>query len=645
MAQTGYTPILIYSSSTTSNTPAAGNLTNSTLGSELAINITDGKLFYKDNTNAVQVIAWKTTPTTAGGTGLTSYAAGDLLYYATGTTLSKLAIGASKTILTSSGTAPQWSVSLDTTQGGTGLTSYAAGDLPYFATGTALSKLGIGAANTILTSSGTAPQWSTASSISVGTATNLAGGAAGSVPYQSGAGATAFVSIGTAYQAFQVNAGGTAPSWQPSATSVLTTQGDLLYASAANTLARLAKNTSATRYLANTGTSNNPAWAQVDLTNGVTGTLPIANGGTNTTSFTAKSGNVAGIVFFDGTKLTNEATVSNFGWDATTTTFSTKNITGSNLAITTPNYSSAGSITNASDPNGNTLMTFTNGANVDGGIVGGGGYVLKLLDKTSNSGSGQTGYGLYVSSPYNGVNASGGKYALTKYGIYVDDIYNFYGNNSQTGASNWGIYIKGGGYNYIKAPLLIDYTTSNGAYSLQVNSQIFATSATIATSDGRYKENVKDLTNALDMVCALQPKTFTWKTGEHADGVRNPTYGKEIVEQTYVEVTLEDGTKTYQAQQQSRIDDREWLREPHNFNKGVTVGFIAQDVQQALSGTEFVDNIIKRNSRPAVMDKNGNEIAPESEFLGIAEGNLIAILAAAIKELKQELDDYKAAHP
>lgn len=108
MAQTGYTPILIYSSSTVSQAPSAGNLTNSTLGSELAINITDGKLFYKDNANAVQVIAWKTTPTTAGGTGLTSYTAGDMLYYASGTTLTKLAIGVSGRWLGSSGTAPQW---------------------------------------------------------------------------------------------------------------------------------------------------------------------------------------------------------------------------------------------------------------------------------------------------------------------------------------------------------------------------------------------------------------------------------------------------------------------------------------------------------------------------------------------------------
>lgn len=55
------------------------------------------------------------------------------------------------------------------------------------------------------------------------------------------------------------------------------TQGDLIYSSASNTLLALAKSASATRYLSNTGSSNNPAWAQVDLSNGVTGNLPVTN--------------------------------------------------------------------------------------------------------------------------------------------------------------------------------------------------------------------------------------------------------------------------------------------------------------------------------------------------------------------------------
>lgn len=63
-------------------------------------------------------------------------------------------------------------------------------------------------------------------------------------------------------------------------------QGDLFYGSAVDTLSALAKNTSATRYLSNTGASNNPAWAQIDLTNGVTGILPTANGGTDMAFFT-----------------------------------------------------------------------------------------------------------------------------------------------------------------------------------------------------------------------------------------------------------------------------------------------------------------------------------------------------------------------
>jgi hypothetical protein len=54
-------------------------------------------------------------------------------------------------------------------------------------------------------------------------------------------------------------------------------QGDLLYGSAANTITALTKDTNATRYLSNTGTSNNPAWAQINLANGVTGNLPVTN--------------------------------------------------------------------------------------------------------------------------------------------------------------------------------------------------------------------------------------------------------------------------------------------------------------------------------------------------------------------------------
>jgi len=61
-------------------------------------------------------------------------------------------------------------------------------------------------------------------------------------------------------------------------------QGDILYADSTTVLKRLGKDTNATRVLTNSGTNNNPAWAQVNLTSGVTGTLPIGNGGTGATT-------------------------------------------------------------------------------------------------------------------------------------------------------------------------------------------------------------------------------------------------------------------------------------------------------------------------------------------------------------------------
>jgi hypothetical protein len=77
MAQAGFTPVQLYYSATTTNVPTAGNLGYG----ELAINITDGKLFYKDNANAIQVIGYKLWPMTSvtgtlavvnGGTGVTT---------------------------------------------------------------------------------------------------------------------------------------------------------------------------------------------------------------------------------------------------------------------------------------------------------------------------------------------------------------------------------------------------------------------------------------------------------------------------------------------------------------------------------------------------------------------------------------------
>jgi hypothetical protein len=76
-------------------------------------------------------------------------------------------------------------------------------------------------------------------------------------------------------------------------------QGDIIYASAANTLATLAKNTTAQRVLTNGGTNNNPVWAQVNLVQGVSGTLPVANGGTNS----AATPTTGALMYYNGTAI------------------------------------------------------------------------------------------------------------------------------------------------------------------------------------------------------------------------------------------------------------------------------------------------------------------------------------------------------
>ena len=163
--------------------------------------------------------------------------------------------------------------------------------------------------------------------------------------------------------------------------------------------------------------------------------------------------------------------------------------------------------------------------------------------------------------------------------------------------------------------VLIGYTADNGAYKLQVNSQIFATSATVATSDGRFKENVATLGGCVDLVKALRPVSFTWKPQQ--DITRTDDEGKEVL-----------------------------VREGHNFPDGTQVGFIAQEVQEVLAAKSWLTSVIKENVRPAVTDADGKELAPEEEFFGIAEGNLIAVLTSALQEaiakiegLEQRLND------
>lgn len=115
--------------------------------------------------------------------------------------------------------------------------------------------------------------------------------------------AVAATAAGTANQVLQSGGASADPAWSTATYPATTAQGDVLYSSSANTIAGLTKDANATRYLSNTGTSNNPAWAQVDVSNGITGVAPIANGGTNASSMAT----TYGVNYFDGTRIVTTA--------------------------------------------------------------------------------------------------------------------------------------------------------------------------------------------------------------------------------------------------------------------------------------------------------------------------------------------------
>ncbi len=168
------------------------------------------------------------------------------------------------------------------TFGGTGQTTYITGDILYASAANTLSKLAIGSPGQVLTVTGGIPSWQTDGG---GTVTSVSGTLN---RITSTGGTTPVIDISAAYVGqTSITTLGTITTGVWSATTIAVTkggtglttvaQGDLLYGSAADTYSLLAKDTNATRYLSNTGTTNNPAWAQVSLVTGVTGNLPVTN--------------------------------------------------------------------------------------------------------------------------------------------------------------------------------------------------------------------------------------------------------------------------------------------------------------------------------------------------------------------------------
>ena len=227
----GRTGITTFNSSLSSTSTTSGALTvvggvgiggdlyvggNTVLTGDVAVNggdiTTTAATFNLVNTNA-------TTVNFAGaGTAITIGATSGLTTIRNSTTISNgLYVGG---IVTATSFVGNLIGGATTATTSTNLAGGATGSIPYQTSTGVTAMLAIGANATVLTSNGTTPAWSTLGSLSIGTAntaSNIAAGTAGQIPYQIAPGSTGFAGPGTAGQVL-VSGGTGSPVYQSTLT-------------------------------------------------------------------------------------------------------------------------------------------------------------------------------------------------------------------------------------------------------------------------------------------------------------------------------------------------------------------------------------------------------------------------------------------
>ena len=267
------------------------------------------------------------------------------------------------------------------------------------------------------------------------------------------------------------------------------------------------------------------------LTSGITGTLPVANGGTNASTFTE------GSVVFAGASGTYTQDNSNLFFDNT----------NNRLGIGKSNPTATVDI---SGPSSARAMAI-NGA-------GDGPYFSFSTSDTTFADIG----------------------SLGSLSANFADRFNFVINTRSVLGTVRSIHFQ----TFFETRAMVDgsgefwigYTDdgARGAYPLQINGQPYATSALYVPSDENYKENITPLNKGLEIVNKLNPVTFNF------------------------------------------ISDTK-----NNFSEYEEVGFIAQDVDRALSTETFAKSIVKA----------ADDSEPTAK-MGLMTQNLIPILVKAIQE-------------
>lgn len=197
MAATGFTPIQLYRTTTASAVPVNTNLADG----ELAINLTDEKLYFKNAGGTVKLLAANITPVANGGTGQTTFTDGQLLIgNSTGNTLTKATLTAGSGVAITNGggsitiaatgsggtvTSVSWTGGIVSIANSTTTPAFTiagtSGGIPYFSSGTTWATSAALAANAIMIGggAGAAPSTTTTGTgvlTALGSAANAAAG-------------------------------------------------------------------------------------------------------------------------------------------------------------------------------------------------------------------------------------------------------------------------------------------------------------------------------------------------------------------------------------------------------------------------------------------------------------------------------------